>query len=236
MGDVTTALLDRRLYTISDVASLLGMPSSTLSYWMHGLTRRGHEYPPALRHERNDDPHVTWGEFIEASLLRQLRDRGVRLDGIRTFSRAVRLALGWNYPLARHDLYVGPDGRLVYEAQQIADLPPEARLLVASETYGSGQLLLQRGQALEAFLERVNFQDEIPVGYWPDPTAKVVVCDPQRRFGSPQVSGVPTEALWELHSAGEQIEGIAGNFELHVREVEAAIRFERDRRSTVKVA
>src|SRR5690625_4316492 len=144
MAKVSTALLDRRLYSIGEAAALLGESPSTLSYWLRGSTRNGREYLPALRAERNDDGQVTWGEFIEASLLRELRRRGVKLDTIRTFSRAVRLAFNWPYPLARHDLYTGGK-ELLYRAQQVADLPDTARLLVAGPTYGTGQQVLELG-------------------------------------------------------------------------------------------
>lgn len=231
VADVSMALLDRRLYHIGDAAELLNVATSTLSYWLLGLTRNRKVYLPVLRRDRNDDRYVTWGEFIEASLLKQLRARGVSLDQIRQFSRAVRLALGWNYPLARHDVYVGGNGELVYEAQQLADLPEKAQLLVAGEEYGQGQTLLP-GEPLEQFLEPIRFKDDVPVAWQPDPELEPVVCDPLRRFGAPQVAGVPTEALWELHAAGESLSGIAVNFDLDKDLVRTAVLYEERRRTT----
>jgi uncharacterized protein (DUF433 family) len=184
---------------------------------LHGrVTSSGREYLPALRSQRNNDRTVTWGEFIEASLLKQLRAAGVKLDAIRTLARAVRLAKGWTYPLARHDLYVGESRQLVYEAQLLADIPDTAALIVAGQAYGRGQQVLTNGQALDAFLESVEFADDVPVAYHPDVDASHVVCDARRRFGEPQVAGVPTEALWELVEAGESIEAVAENFALDV--------------------
>lgn len=240
MADVSTALLDRRLYQVGDAADLLEVPVSTLSYWLHGLTRSGHDYLPALRQGRNDESHVTWGEFIEAGLLKQLRARGVRLDTIRVFARAVRLALGWSYPLARHDLYVGGDRELVYQAQQIADLPVEAQLLVAGANadYGRGQQVLHFGEPLEAFLEPIEFDGAVPVAYHParDADLWAITCNPDQRFGSPQVQGIPTDALWELHAAGERIDGIARDFGLDPALVTAAIRYEERRRGDEQAA
>lgn len=235
MADVSIALLDRRLYSIGEAATLLGESPSTLSYWLRGATRNGRDYLPALREERNDDGQVTWGEFIEASLLRELRRRGVKLDTIRTFSRAVRLAFDWSYPLARHDLYTGGKA-LLYRAQQVADLPDEARLLVAGPTYGTGQQVLDLGETLEAFLRPVEFDDVVPVVFRPDPEAREVACDVRLRFGRPQVRGIPTDALWELHAAGERTAGIAANFGLDETEVEEAIAFEQRRYHADKAA
>lgn len=236
MADVSTALLDRRLYSIREAAELLEVPSSTLTYWLQGSTRAGHDYLPALRAERNDDGQVTWGEFVEASLLRELRSRGVKLDVIRTFSRAVRLAFRWSYPLARHDLYTGGNRDLLYEVQQVADLPEEARLLVAGGAYGAGQQVLELGETVEAFFQPVRFEDEVAVAFQPDTSASRVACDPRLRFGRPQVRGIPTDALWELHAAGERTAGIAANFGLDETEVEEAIAFEQRRFHADKAA
>lgn len=236
-ADVSMALLDRPLYHIRDAAELLDVPASTLRYWLQGLTRGDKIYLPVLRQERNDDSYVTWGEFIEASLLEQLRRRGVKLDQIRQFARGVRLALGWKYPLARHDVLVGEDRELVYEAQRLADLPDRAQLLVAGPDYGKGQPLLA-GEPLEAFLEPIDFDDEvhIPVAWRPDPDIPAVSCSPLRRFGAPQVGGVPTEALWELHAAGETVDGIATDFQLSEDLVRDAILFEKRRRAADEAA
>lgn len=235
VAEVSMGLLDRRLYHIADAAELLEIPGSTLRYWLQGLIRGEKVYLPALRRELNSDQSVTWGEFIESSLLKQLRARGVKLDQIRQFTRAVRLGLGWAYPLARHDVFVGGNGNLIYEAQQLAGLPDEARLLVAGDGYGHGQALLQ-GLALEDFLEPIRFEHAVPVAWRPDSEVELVTCDPLRRFGAPHVAGVPTSALWELRVAGESVEGIARDFNLSREQVMAAVSYEERHAPTSRAA
>ena len=237
MGKASEALLARRLYTIRDAADLLGMPPSTLQWWLQGrVTRAGRVHLPALRQDVNDDPHVTWGEFIEANLLRQLRAAGVELNAIRTFARAVRLAKGWNYPLARHDIWAGANHDLIYEAQQLSGIDGDAALLVAGEEYGRGQQVLQLGATASDFLEPIEFDGDIPVTVHPDADAWEVEVDVRRRFGAPQVAGIPTEALWSLHQAGETAEGIAQDFELTVDQVRAAIGYEQRHRGAAVAA
>lgn len=236
MGDVSEALLDRRLYTIRDAADLLDMPPSTLQWWLQGRVTRTATHLPALRQEPNDDPHVTWGEFIEANLLRQLRNAGVDLNAIRVFSRAVRLAKGWQYPLARHDIWAGANRDLVYEAQQLSGIEGDAALLVAGEEYGRGQQVLQLGETASLFLKPIEFAGDIPIKVHPDEEAWEVVVDVRRRFGAPQVAGVPTEALWSLHEAGESVGGIAEGFGLTVEQVTAAVGYEQRHRGTAVAA
>jgi len=71
LGIVTSppAVLDRELYTESEAARLLGLPPSTLRYWLEGLTRQGVVYPPIIRPRPTGRRTVTWAEFIEAGWL-----------------------------------------------------------------------------------------------------------------------------------------------------------------------
>lgn len=229
MSEVSTALLDMRLFSVSEAGRLLSIPSSTLSYWLHGSRRGGRVYDPVLRESLNDDGVLTWGEFIEAGLIKQLRERKVKLDDIRRFSRAVHLGLGWDYPLARHDIYVGPKQKMVYEAQRIAGLDEQAPLFLpaGADKYGSGQQFLL-GEALEDFLEPITFEGEVPVHYRPRRQHSEVIVDPRVRFGTPHIEGIPTEALWSLHRGGDSVDAIAESFHLDIRRVQEAIAFEED--------
>ncbi|MGH8903768.1 MAG: DUF433 domain-containing protein [Egibacteraceae bacterium] len=232
MADVgDSQLLSLRLFTVRDGARLLSLPTSTLSYWLRGSVRGHKVYDPVLRETVDNDPDVTWGEFIEAGLIKQLRARRVPLGSVRRFSRAAHLALDWEYPLARHDIYVGPDRKILYEAQRIARLDKQAPLLLVAEggEYGQGQQYLS-GDVLRDFLEPIAFQDDVSVQYRPRARHADVVVDPRVRFGAPQIQGVPTEALWSQREAGDSLAGLAEDFVLPLARVEEAIAFERDLR------
>lgn len=227
--EVSMTLLNMRLFSVSEAGRLLSIPSSTLSYWLHGSRRRGRVYDPVLRESLNDDGVLTWGEFIEAGLIKQLRERKVKLDDIRRFSRAAHLGLGWDHPLARHDVYVGPSQKMVYEAQRIAGLDEQAPLFLpaGADKCGSGQQFLF-GETLKDFLEPIAFEGEVPVRYRPRPRHFEVIVDPRVRFGTLHSEGIPTEALWSLHRGGDTVDAIAESFHLDVRRVEEAIAFEEE--------
>jgi len=53
-----------------------------------------------------------------------------------------------------------------------------------------------------------------------------VVIDPEVRFGSPVVSGIPTETIAEQVAAGDPVESVARDFDLNLAMVIDALRFE----------
>ena len=48
----------------------------------------------------------------------------------------------------------------------------------------------------------------------PNGADSLVVIDPEIRFGSPTVRGIPTETIAELVGAGDSIESVARDFHL----------------------
>ena len=114
------------------------------------------------------------------------------------------------------------DGKkLVIEAQESSGLPDDLWLYAPV----SGQYLsLPAGQA---FLDRVEFDDDVAVRWHPavDPESTVVI-DPDVRFGKPSVSGISTEVLWEYSLDGYASEEIAEEFELTPADVEWALSYE----------
>jgi uncharacterized protein (DUF433 family) len=222
-------LLERPLYDEVLAASVLDMPRSTLHWWLEGGERRGKVYPPVLRVAPTGSNEVTWGELVEARYLRAYRvELGVKLGSLRAFIDTLRQSLGVRYPLAHLRPWVGPDRSLLVEAQREADLDPELWCCYEPVT---GRVLLT--EPAQSFLERVEFgQDGNGVVVRLRPAGKVspVVIDPEIRFGSPSVAGIPTETLDEMVRAGDSVESVATGYDLSLDEVVAALDFERVRR------
>jgi uncharacterized protein (DUF433 family) len=81
----------------------------------------------------------------------------------------------------------------------------------------------------ESFLERVEFDGEengVVVRLRPSGPDSQVVIDPEVRFGSPTVRGIPTETIAEQVAAGDSIETVARDFELDLTAIIDALRFE----------
>lgn len=231
-GGVIPTVLDRELYDEALAAAVLGVPRPTLHYWLEGGERRNRSYGPVLRPVATGSHTVTWGEFIEARYLREYRrSLGASMQRLRAFIEHMRDVLGVPYPLAHARPWVGPGRHLFIAAQQQASLPPKLWACVEPQT---GVMLLL--PPAESFLERVEFDGEengVVVRLRPDGPDSQVVIDPEIRFGSPTVRGIPTDAIAEQVAAGDSVEGVAGDFGLDLSMVIDALRFERPDRAHV---
>lgn len=226
-GDGTLAsvatVLEREMYTEAEAARLLGIPQQTLHYWLEG---KPPQYRPVIRPKPRGDRTVTWAEFVEAVLLREYRrTHEVPMAQLRKFIDLLRERFGVPYPLAHRPPYVS--GReLVYDAQTTAELDPEFCLVaVANEQY----LLTPPS---EAFLSRVEWDDDVVVAWRPDPNPhSLVSVSPTIRFGRPAVSGVSTETIWEQEQSGEDVHTIAKTYGLTEAEVYSALAYENSLRA-----
>jgi uncharacterized protein (DUF433 family) len=225
MGVVAPTVLDRELYDEALAAEVLGVPRPTLHYWLEGGERRGRAYAPVLRPAATGSHFVTWGEFVEARYVREYRrSLGASMHSLRAFIEHLRDELGVPYPLAHARPWVGPGRHLFISAQEQAGLPPELWACVEPQT---GVMLLL--PPAESFLERVEFDGEengVVVRVRPSGPDSQVVIDPEVRFGSPTVRGIPTETIAEQVAAGDSIESVTRDFNLDLATVIDALRFE----------
>jgi uncharacterized protein (DUF433 family) len=170
---------------------------------------------------------VTWGEFVEAGLLRHYRrEHQVKLSELRDFIGAMRERFGIPYPLAHQRPFVGEGRHLLSELQDEADLDGELRLVVQA----GGQLLLSA--TAEAFYTRVEWDDDVAVAWRPhDDPASPVRMRPSRRWGLPEVRGITTAVLWEQVEAGADFAEVADDFDLDIADVRWAWSYETSARS-----
>lgn len=213
------------MYTEAAAARLLGVAQSTLNYWLEGGERRGKVYRPVIRIEpRGDRAGVTWGEFLEAGLLREYRRRSVPMLELRTFIDGIRNEFGVPYPLADRRPYVGGK-RLLVELQSKSRLRADFCLIAA---VGSQLVLTPTAQA---FYERITWDGDVAAEWRPhDDRNSPVRMDPKVRFGLPAIGGIRTSILREHAEAGETEEDIAGEFDLSPDSVGWALAYERSAR------
>lgn len=220
MSAAAISILDREMYSEAEAARLLRVHQQTLNYWLEGKTWRGRTYLPVIRPEPIGRRSITWAEFVEAGLLSQYRQRKVDLDEVRRFIAVLREKTGEPYPLA-HERPWAMSGRLLLEAQEASELPPEYWLYAPTD----GQLVMPLYAAQE-FLDRVTFEHDEAVLWRPAGRESPVVIDPDTRFGRPSVKGVSTSVLKEYSDDGYDYDEIAEEFGLSLREVELAVAYE----------
>jgi uncharacterized protein (DUF433 family) len=215
-----TPLLDRVMYTHTDVDRHLGLHTGTSRRWLNGYCRSNRLYEPVLREEPTPDDAVTWGEFVETRLLSEFRDRGVALQRLRPAVQQLRREFG-RYPLAHARPFLDVEGReLVRQIQDEVDLPAELRFVVVRN--GQGVM----SSAVGRFVEAVDFVDGSAVRIRPVGPTSLVVVDPERQSGRPVVRSVPTEVILEQFNAGESLAAISELWELTTGEIESALRYE----------
>jgi uncharacterized protein (DUF433 family) len=213
------------MYTEAMAARLLAVPQSTLHYWLEGGTRRGKDYKPIIRQEPLGRRVVTWAEFVEAGWLSEYRNRNVPMTELRKFIDELREQFRVPYPLAdRRPLVSGRS--LVYDAQTTAELGPEFCLV----SVVNGQTILTAPG--EAFVERVEWNEDVAVAYRPDSNPESPVrIDPDVRFGKPSIKGISTEVIWEQDDTGEDAKTIAKTYQLEVADVRWALAYENAQRA-----
>lgn len=137
MAKVVT--LERPLYSYAEAARLLDLSPTTLRWWLEGSVRGGTAYPPVIRSEPTGVDVVTWGEFVEARLLKGYRQKRVPLQKMRPFIEEMRAKLDVAYPLAHCRPLVDPARRkLVYDLQIETNLPRDVLGRVRGGADGTG--------------------------------------------------------------------------------------------------
>jgi len=221
VGDV--AVLDRRVYVMSDVDLYLGLPAGTARRWIDGYERGGRSYPPVIRPEHSGVESVTWGEFVETSLLSRYRSRGMSLQRLRPAVQRLRVEFDSPYPLASAAPYLDVSGReLVRRVQDETGVEPPLQLVVVR----SGQLVL--ADPAQTFADRAEFTGDgrtVAALRTAEDTPDVRI-DPLCQTGQPVVRSVPTAVLAEGFRAGESMQVLADLYDLDVEQVLQAIRFE----------
>lgn len=221
MGEI--AVLDRRVYVMADVDLYLGLPSGTARRWIDGYRRGEVTYAPVIRSDHTGNESVSWGEFVETSLLAEYRSRGVSLQRLRPAVQRLRTELGTAYPLATAAPYLDVAGReLVRQIQDETGVDRALHLVVVR----SGQLVL--AEPAQVFADRAEFtgSSRTVTGLRTRPDTPDVRIDPLRQSGQPVVRSVPTAVLAEGFRAGTSVEELADLYDLGTGQVLQAIRYE----------
>jgi uncharacterized protein (DUF433 family) len=229
-------LLERPTYGLAQVDRVLGLKNGTAQRWVDGYDRGGKHYEPLIRESTTGQSIVTWGEFIEARLLAEYRDAGVRIFRMRPAIEELRQELGTKYPLASARMWLGTSGReLVRQVQDDVGLTDElAIVVVRSNQYVHPGVLesepIQWAPKARAFRESLVWSEgegeRVPEKVRPMAGNRIVEIDPRRGFGEPVVRNVQTGIIAELVRAGDSPEMVAELYDLSIDQVNAAIRYE----------
>jgi uncharacterized protein (DUF433 family) len=217
MSNIST--LERPVYGVGQAAALLGMRTDKVHGWLDGYSRQGVVYPPVIRHSTTGSETVTWGEFVELGYLREYRKARVSLQHIRPVIERLREALGVRYPLAHARPFIY-DKQLVMRIQDETSLDASLAIVIRS-----GQELML-SSTVEAYLKKVEFENDVVARVHPAGKTSPVVIDPDYAFGLPSVRAVATESIAELFRAGDDPQFLAEAYGLPLADINAAIAYE----------
>lgn len=206
------------VYNYTEAARLVGVTVQRLARWADGYTYtlKSGEYAasaPILQTARKKYKGVlSFRELIELFFVREYSALRVALPEIRRTAEHLAQVLG-PYPFVRANLIVSGRELLIKTAHDLLERP------------AVGQLVADFG---EAFQHRVAFRDDMVAQYRPPGYGEKILLDKQIRGGEPIVSeyGVPTRAIYALWEREQMLEPLAEYYELDLRDVSVAVRYE----------
>lgn len=223
------ALIGTGLYSIPQAARLVGANTRSVRRWLLGYSRKDHGHakamPPLWRTQHSsyelDEPVIGFRDLLELRLVAAFANYGVSLRTIRATADAARALFETDYPLTMRRFLT--DGHRIFseviEAEDdIRMIEPERRQYVFTHI------------VTPSLYSGIEFNGNAASRWFPlGESDKLVVLDPELQFGTPIVAetGVPTDTLYASYLAeGRNASKVASIFEVHLREVNAAVRFE----------
>ena len=224
---------DVPLYTLGEAASIVDVPTSTLSTWAQGYVRRFPDRPdvtgePALTclpKTTNRGPSIPFIGLAEGLVLAAVRQSGVPMQRVRPALKELQHQIGVKHALASRQLYT--DGaELLFDYAERCDEKgpgPTTRDLVVVR---NGQQVF--ATVIEQYLQRIQ--------YGPDGYASIirvpaycdaeVVADPGRSFGAPifEHGGARVSDVLERFWAGESLKELSGEFGVPPHQLEDVVR------------
>ena len=218
------------IYSVGDAARLTNVSPRQIRGWLQGYSQRKGKTPapPVLskQHElRDGELALGFLDLLEVAFLGRIvqaaerRGRTPSWKAIRTAAETARRVLGTDHPFAVRRIHT--DGHKIFaEAQrETGDL---ALYDLVGDNFAIYDILV------DGFIATVEYEEDLPRRWVPDPRFKRIIIDPRRAFGRPieSSSGAPVEALFDAWRAEKgNLAKVAAFYETDVSGVEQAVRF-----------
>jgi len=222
MNDIlqTKPMLGTGIYTIPDIAMILGLPYPKINRWVKSFwdDKFGKKYGAKYSWNVDLTKAVNFHTLIEIYTFYQLSQSGVISKEIINAHDILSHDYHTAYPFANRDVLnsLRSDGKNVL-------FEKENGLIYSVDVHKQTYL-----NFIKDFYKILDFGNDLLVSrIWPLGKEKAVVCDPHHQFGQPVISGtnINVEALNELYKAGEPEWFIADLYNLDESKVKDAITF-----------
>lgn len=219
----TDGLLGVGLYTPADASRLLRIPTGKIIRWLRGHTVNGKRYNQLWQSQiqlGDGKTYLGFRDLMELRTAHAFMQAGVSAIMIRRAIVEAQKYIDEERPLSTTKFLT--DGRSIF--LEIADESGDTTLLDLFKR----QYTFKR--IVETSLKGVDFEGVTPVRWWPANRSQKILVDPERCFGQPIESetGVPTATLAAAAKAEGTVEAAARIWQVPVRSVVRAVRFEID--------
>ena len=212
------------LYTVSEAASYLGVPTSTFATWAHGYERRTAEGrsvrgKPLLSTVGRRGLTVPFVGLAEGMVLLAFRETGLPLQRIRPALQRLAEDQNLAHALASENLYTDGAEILYDYAQEHGE--KQVRLLTVVRNQ---QRVFH--EVIEQYLQRITYRDGW-AGRVALPTTRdpILVADPERAFGQPLFvnGGARLRDVMSRVRAGEPLKAVATDYGVPFEDAKAAL-------------
>jgi uncharacterized protein (DUF433 family) len=226
------------IYTLTEAARLIHVPARKIHRWLYGYTyskgagdSKMHVFSdplwaPQITKSEFDAEVIGFNDLLEVRFVDAFVKHGVPLIVVRKCLETARGLFGVDYPMTSGSFKT--DGKTIF-ADAVEKMIKEGALLdLRTRQFAFKEVISSHLYA------GVEYDGNRASKWYPQGQGRrqYVVLDPSRHFGSPIVdeNGVPTDVLYASYlaegSTSKAVVQTAKVYEVPVKHVEAAIRFE----------
>lgn len=233
---MSVPLIGLGLYSASEAARIATyatnakLASDTVRRWVKGYSfRRGDKrnfsdriISPLIA---LDDAYVlSFTELVELLYIAAFKLEGLSMRFIRRIHEFAKRELRSEHPFATRRFYTDGKNILWELGRRDADIPEGKDHLI--EDICHRHIVLE--EVVKPFFRKLDYINDIASAFWPLGKDRAVLINPSISFGRAieYSSGVPTEALYSAHKAGDNLEMVADWFEVPLSGVRDAIEYE----------
>lgn len=215
------------LYTPAEAARLIGVRSGKIVRWLRGHTVGETHYDRLWTPQidlNDDEVYLGFRDLMEVRVADAFIRRNLSAQKVRRAIELARELIGEERPLSTKRFRT--DGRTVF--LQVLDEDGSDKLIDLFKSQFAFR------EIIEPSLKNIEFEDGIPVRWWPLGKAGRIVLDPERSFGAPieAETGVPASVLVNAVTAEGSVESAARVWDVSPSVVRHALNFQRQLNQT----
>jgi uncharacterized protein (DUF433 family) len=215
-------LLEIGIYTIPHAADLVEAPQAAVRVWVEGHTGKQAPIIENQLGQVDGKTAVSFANLMELRFIARFVKAGVRLQDIRSIMNGVKEELRHPHPFATRTVFK-TDGKKI-----VAEIARKNGLVLVFDF--KSQNYEMPSVVMKSFLENVVFDPAGEAIEW-TPRPKIaphVFVHPRIEFGRPVLrrSNIPTETIAKAVKVEGSAEFVADIFEIPVRYVREAVKFE----------